>query len=185
MADALERQNITVLSDSRVTVQFQNHAVDIVGVPDAHVTRTDAFALLAGILPDSPIIVLAHDPVWFAYVPPGPNITLAEHTHGGQIRFPGIGIITNASKAPLRWGHGLIHEKGKYLYVTSGIGTSGLPLRWGVPPRSTPCWTSRVPDFRFLQSRRGKELIYPPDRYQIAALRQATLRADSVEKLAG
>jgi predicted MPP superfamily phosphohydrolase len=59
---------------------------------------------------------------------------LAGHTHGGQIRLPGVGIITNARKAPLRWSHGLIHEGGRYLYVTSGIGTSGLPLRWGVPP---------------------------------------------------
>jgi hypothetical protein len=51
-------------------------------------------------------------------------------THGGQIRVPGIGIIRNATKAPLRWSYGLI----EYLYVTSGIGTSGVPVRWGVPP---------------------------------------------------
>ena len=130
MADALEHQNITVLSHNRLTVRFQNHSVDIVGIPDAQMARTEAFAVLAGILPDRPTIVLAHDPVWFGHVPPGPHLTLAGHTHGGQIRFPGIGNITNASKAPLRWSHGLIHERGRYLYVTSGIGTSGLPLRW-------------------------------------------------------
>src|SRR5262249_30007592 len=28
----------------------------------------------------------------------------------------------------------LVEERGQYLYVTSGIGTSGLPVRWGVPP---------------------------------------------------
>src|SRR5262249_22107553 len=56
------------------------------------------------------------------------------HTHGGQIRLPGIGIIRTATKAPRRWTHGLVEERGQYLYVTSGIGTSGLPLRWGVPP---------------------------------------------------
>jgi hypothetical protein len=38
------------------------------------------------------------------------------------------------TKAPRRWAHGLVEERGQYLYVTSGIGTSGLPLRWGVPP---------------------------------------------------
>jgi predicted MPP superfamily phosphohydrolase len=134
VADALEHQNIAVLSHNRSTVQFQNQAIDIVGVPDAHVERSEAYAVLAAILPDRPTIVLAHDPVWFAHVPAGPHLTLAGHTHGGQIRFPGIGIITNASKAPLRWGRGLIYERGKYLYVTSGIGTSGVPLRWGVPP---------------------------------------------------
>ena len=134
VAGALERQDINVLSDSRVTLQFQNSTVDIIGVPDARVTRPEARVVLAGILPNTPTIVLAHDPVWFAQVPPGPHLTLAGHTHGGQIRIPGIGIVTNASKAPLRWSDGLIYEAERYLYVTSGIGTSSVPLRWGVPP---------------------------------------------------
>src|SRR5262249_4089106 len=56
------------------------------------------------------------------------------HTHGGQISLPGVGIFKNASKAPLRWTHGLVRERGQYLYVTSGIGTSGVPLRWRGPP---------------------------------------------------
>jgi uncharacterized protein len=47
---------------------------------------------------------------------------------------PGVGIIRNASKAPLRWSHGLVEERGMTLYVTGGIGTSGIPLRFGVPP---------------------------------------------------
>jgi uncharacterized protein len=134
VADALERHNITVLAHECLTTQFQNHSIDIVGVPDARVARTEAFALLAGVLPNRPTIVLVHDPVWFAHVPPGPYLTLAGHTHGGQVRIPGIGIIRNASKAPLRWSHGLVQERGRYLYVTGGIGTSGVPLRWGVPP---------------------------------------------------
>jgi uncharacterized protein len=134
VAGALERQSINVLSDSRVTFRFQNNPIDIIGVPDARVTKSEACALLAGILPNSPTIVLAHDPVWFAQVPPGPHLMLAGHTHGGQIRIPGIGIVPNASKAPLRWSDGLIYEGERYLYVTSGIGTSSVPLRWGVPP---------------------------------------------------
>lgn len=134
VASALEGHKITVLSNSRVTVHFAGNPVDIVGVPDARITSPEARAILAGMERTTPTIVLAHDPAWFAHVPPGPHLTLAGHTHGGQVRIPGIGIITNASKAPLRWSNGLISEGGKYLYVTSGIGTSGLPLRWGVPP---------------------------------------------------
>jgi uncharacterized protein len=134
VASALERQKISVLSDSRVTVQFQNSSVDVIGIPNAGMSRLGAREVLAGIVPATPTIVLAHDPVWFAQVPPGPHLTLAGHTHGGQIRIPGIGVITNASKAPLHWSNGLISERGSHLYVTSGIGTSGIPIRWGVPP---------------------------------------------------
>ena len=90
--------------------------------------------VLAGLAPGRPTIVLTHDPVWFAHVPAGPYLTLAGHTHGGQIRLPGLGIVKNSSKAPLHWTHGLVMERGQYLYVTSGIGTSGVPLRWRVPP---------------------------------------------------
>ena len=35
---------------------------------------------------------------------------------------------------PLRWTYGHIVEEGRQLYVTSGIGTSGLPIRIGIPP---------------------------------------------------
>jgi uncharacterized protein len=114
-------------------VRFRGEAVDIIGVPNARATSVQARALITTIEPNTPTIVLAHDPVWFADVP-AENLTLAGHTHGGQIRIPGIGVVTNASRAPLRWTNGLVRERGRYLYVTSGIGTSGVPLRWGVPP---------------------------------------------------
>jgi uncharacterized protein len=134
VAAAFERNGIPVLDHARRSMQFQNHPIDVVGVPDARVTRVEAYALLAGLSAERPTIVLAHDPVWFAHLPTGPHFMLAGHTHGGQIRLPGIGIVRTATKAPRRWTHGLVKERGQYLYVTSGIGTSGLPLRWGVPP---------------------------------------------------
>jgi uncharacterized protein len=134
VADALQDHGITVLNHNSCSMRFQNHSIDIIGVPDAHVTSAETYSLLTGLSPDKPTIVLVHDPVWFAHLPAGPHLMLAGHTHGGQIRLPGIGIVRNATKAPLRWSHGLIEESGQYLYVTSGIGTSGLPVRWGVPP---------------------------------------------------
>jgi uncharacterized protein len=134
VTDALQDHGITVLDHDSCSTRFQNHSIDIIGVPDARVTRAETYSLLAGLSLDKPTIVLAHDPVWFAHLPAGPHLMLAGHTHGGQIRVPGIGIIRNATKAPLRWSYGLIEERGQYLYVTSGIGTSGVPVRWGVPP---------------------------------------------------
>jgi predicted MPP superfamily phosphohydrolase len=134
VADAFEHHGIPVLDHARRSMRFQNHPIDLVGVPDAHVTRTEAYALLAGLSPHKPTIVLAHDPVWFAHLPAGPHFMLAGHTHGGQIKLPGVGVVRTATKAPRRWIHGLVEERGQYLYVTSGIGTSGVPVRWGVPP---------------------------------------------------
>ena len=131
VADALRAHAITVLDDESRSVKVKNHSIDLVGIPNARVESARSKQLLAGLAPERPSIVLTHDPMWFANVPRG---TLAGHTHGGQISLPGVGLLKNASKAPLRGTHGLIRERGQYLYVTSGIGTSGVPLRWRVPP---------------------------------------------------
>jgi predicted MPP superfamily phosphohydrolase len=133
VAQALRAHEIVVLDDERRSFAYEQSMIDVLGIPDAHVTRAQPRALLAG-LADRATLILVHDPVWFAHVPAGPHMMLAGHTHGGQVRLPGIGNVINASKAPLRWSHGLVIENGRRLFVTSGIGTSGVPLRIGVPP---------------------------------------------------
>jgi predicted MPP superfamily phosphohydrolase len=133
VADALRHNGITVLDDNLCSVEHEAHAVHIIGLPDARATRARGLKLIRS-LAARPTLVLAHDPAWFAHMPPGPYLMLAGHTHGGQVRLPGIGVVTNASKAPLRWSHGLVNEGGRQLYVTAGLGTSGVPLRVGVPP---------------------------------------------------
>lgn len=131
---ALVEHGITVIDHDRHAIAVGNHAIDIVGLPDAHVVRPQLRGLLQGLSPQRPAIVLTHDPVWFKDVPAGPFLTLAGHTHGGQIRLPGVGVLKNSSRAPRSWTHGLIVENGRHLYVSAGLGTSAIPLRIGVPP---------------------------------------------------
>ena len=134
VAAALQAHDITVLRDQRRTLHHDAHEIDLIGLPDARNLRPAGQALLAGLPSGRPTIVLAHDPFWFAHVPAGPHLTLAGHTHGGQIRFPLVGALRNASHAPLRWSHGHIVEQDRHLYVTGGLGTSAVPLRIGMPP---------------------------------------------------
>ena len=130
---ALRDQGLSVLDRECRSMEFEDALFYVAGIPDEYVGCHEASSLLKS-LPSAPAIVLAHDPAWFGFLPPGPYLMLAGHTHGGQIRLPGLGVIKNASKAPLRWSYGLIRERDQLLYVTSGIGTSGIPLRWRVPP---------------------------------------------------
>ncbi len=134
VADALRANGIAVLFDSVDEVRFEGRSIDIAGIHDARRDRPAARALLAGLTPARPTIVLAHDPWWFTHLPPGPHLMLAGHTHGGQISLPGIGPLRNASWAPLSWSYGLIDETGRRMVVTSGLGCSKLPLRIGVAP---------------------------------------------------
>ena len=131
---ALVKEGITVLHDEKRGLAFEGGRIELVGLPDTRRLRDRGRALLAELSPETPTIILTHDPYWFAYVPKGPHITLAGHTHGGQIRIPGIGVLRNSSRAPLRWSYGFVREDQRLLYVTSGIGTSGIPVRIGVPP---------------------------------------------------
>jgi len=131
---ALRNAGIVVLDHGQQAFTYEKHSIDVIGVPDAHVQWLAGKGLLAGLSREKPAIVLTHDPARFADVPAGPFLTLAGHTHGGQIRLPGIGALLNASRAPLRWTHGLVVEGGRHLIVTAGLGTSSVPLRVGVPP---------------------------------------------------
>ena len=123
-----------MLDHGQQAFSYEHHSIDVVGVPDAHVQWHAAKGFLAGLKRDRPAIVLTHDPARFAEVPDGPFLTLAGHTHGGQVKLPVVGALLNASRAPLRWSHGLVAESGRHMIVTAGLGTSGLPLRIGVPP---------------------------------------------------
>jgi uncharacterized protein len=86
----------------------------------------------------APIILLAHEPDIFAQVParmPTQNIalTLSGHTHGGQVRLLGWSpYIPSAYGSRYAYGH--IKENDNDLIVSAGLGTSGLPIRLGIPP---------------------------------------------------
>jgi uncharacterized protein len=134
VAAALREEGIRVLDDARMQVAFEGVSMHIVGIPDARLERPSVKPLLRSLGPAQPSLVLAHDPFWFQHLPPGPHFMLAGHTHGGQICLPWIGPIRNASRAPMRWSYGMIEEGGKRMYVTSGLGCSGIPLRLNRPP---------------------------------------------------
>ncbi len=61
------------------------------------------------------------------------DVMLAGHTHGGQVRLPGIGPFFVPSLYGLKYAEGFFQEPPTYLHVTRGVG--GLePIRWNCPP---------------------------------------------------
>ncbi len=86
---------------------------------------------------DTPVtsLLLTHSPsgAWFA--PEGTTATFAGHTHGGQVCLPG-GIPILRPDKRVRWEEmkGEMSIKGKPVYVTRGLGTSVMPLRFWCRP---------------------------------------------------
>lgn len=89
---------------------------------------------VAGAPPGRPIVLIAHEPDFFKWVPPQVTLVIAGHTHGGQIAVPLLG--THPYLEPYLEMHlrGQFFEGAKQMIVSSGIGTSVVPLRIGVPP---------------------------------------------------
>jgi len=89
---------------------------------------------LARVRTDDPIILLVHEPDIFPKVPDNVALTLAGHTHGGQIRVPLIWPWLVPSAYGARYAYGHIIEDHRQMIVSGGLGTSIVPLRLGVPP---------------------------------------------------
>ncbi len=135
MHDALTRAGIRVLEDTAVSIVTPSGPLWIVGVSDLWSGKHDVKRAFGSITSgDAPIIVITHNPDMFPEVPKGVLLTLAGHTHGGQVRLPFIGSPIVPSRYGQRYVMGHIQEDGRDLFVTTGVGTSGIPVRFGVPP---------------------------------------------------
>ena len=88
---------------------------------------------LATLTDDAPALLLLHEPDLFTQVPPRVALTLAGHTHGGQVRLLGR-ALTVPSNYGTRFAYGLVEEAGRQMLVSGGIGCSILPIRFAAPP---------------------------------------------------
>ena len=104
----------------------------LAGVDDYMVGKTDVPSALKGSFPDEMKLLLAHNPIIFREAArAGVDLTLSGHTHGGQIK------IRDQEKRILprrKFTAGLYERKNSQLYVTRGIGTVVVPMRYGCPP---------------------------------------------------
>jgi uncharacterized protein len=94
----------------------------------------DLSGTLARARTDDPVLLLVHEPDIFPRVPARVALTLAGHTHGGQIRLPLIWPAFVPSKYGARYAYGHVVENNRHLIVSGGLGTSVIPARLGVPP---------------------------------------------------
>jgi hypothetical protein len=85
---------------------------------------------------DTPLLLLVHEPDIFPRLPARASVTFCGHTHGGQVRLLGYSPrIPSRFGNRYAWGH--VREDGRDLVVSGGLGTTTLPVRFGVPPEIT------------------------------------------------
>jgi predicted MPP superfamily phosphohydrolase len=82
------------------------------------------------------------------------ELVLSGHTHGGQIGVPWFGDRVNVATVMGQHGRGLVERGSSRLFVSAGLGTTGVPFRLGVRPelallelrRASPALSRPPPD---------------------------------------
>ena len=144
IADLFRAEGIRVLVNEGLRVDINGEDFWLAGVDDTMVGLEDLSLALAGSCDGELKLLLAHNPVilrraWRA----GVDLVLSGHTHGGQVT---LRPEKNRSGRPRRrLLRGLARRGNTQIYVTRGLGTVVLPIRYGCPPeisllefRSTP-----------------------------------------------
>jgi len=142
----LEKAGITVLQNKAVALEKNGRKFRVLGLLDhMHIVDWATFTKnakenLAKIEPIGDVIVLEHSPDILPVItrdtPLSPDIRLilAGHTHGGQICLPLVGCPVIPSSYGQKYAYGHVRENNVHMFVTTGVGTSILPLRFNVPP---------------------------------------------------
>jgi predicted MPP superfamily phosphohydrolase len=142
---ALESARISVLEDASIPIRQGSCHFWLSGVSDFMEGPHDVHRALRDIPNGEPIVLFTHNPDIFPEVPAHVSLTIAGHTHGGQVNLPLVGRPIVPSAFGQRYAAGHIVENGKELFVTTGVGTSIIPVRFGVVPEVTLLRLERAP----------------------------------------
>jgi uncharacterized protein len=134
IAAVLQSAGIRVLDNKSIAVTHGKSTLYLAGIGDRFSDADNQFLALREVPSWKSALCFTHSPDVFPELSRTCLLTVAAHTHGGQVWLPFVGRMIVPSKFGQRYAAGLFYENGKYLFVTTGIGTSILPVRFGVPP---------------------------------------------------
>ena len=126
-----KRLGYKVLINENDKITINNRSIYISAVDDLLKGKPDAEKTLEGIKKEDFNIYITHNPDYFEDMTEEQknrsDITLAGHTHGGQITLFGL-ILLAEIKHPWKYGYGLKEYDGHKIYTTSGVGGSAFEL---------------------------------------------------------
>jgi predicted MPP superfamily phosphohydrolase len=131
---AFEQNGIRVLDDEVADIKWKDSSFWLVGLADLWTRPQHIPETIAKVPPGSTIIAMTHNPDIFPSIPRSVPLLLAAHTHGGQVNLPLIGTPIVPSDFGDKYISGHVFENDHHLFVTTGIGTSIVPIRFRVPP---------------------------------------------------
>lgn len=137
VTEALHGVGIQVLRNTATRVDWHGAGLWLGGVNDFWTGEPDLQATSADVTDGEPLVLFTHNPDIFPFVPSRATLTIAGHTHGGQVNIPLLGRPLVPSLYGERYAAGHVVEDGRDLFVSTGVGTSRLGVRFRVPPEVT------------------------------------------------
>ena len=128
-------EGLNVLINEGFRFETRRGSFWLAGVDDHMVGKTDVPASLKGSFPDEMKLLLAHNPIIFREAARyGVDLTLSGHTHGGQIKLRSAVKDEKRILPRRRLKAGLHSRRKSQIYITRGIGTVVVPMRYQCPP---------------------------------------------------
>ena len=138
MAPHLQALGIHILFNEGIAILFGDDLLWLGGCDDPHRFKTDHLEAALGEAPkDAFKTLLIHTPcrVEEAHAL-GVDLYLCGHTHGGQIRFPGIGALKMNARCRRRFTYRQWRTGTMQGYTSPGLGTTDVPVRFLCPPEA-------------------------------------------------
>jgi predicted MPP superfamily phosphohydrolase len=134
----LRRAGVEELSNGGVWLRRGTDRVRLAGVDDLWWGKPDASVAIGEATSDSAVLLLSHNPDYCETLrDPRVGLVLSGHTHGGQVRVPGMRNPFIPSRYGHKYSHGLVDAPTCRVYVSRGLGATGLPVRYNCPPELT------------------------------------------------
>ena len=132
---AMESAGLPVLINQGLSIQQGKGSIFVAGLDDGWSGKPDLDETLDGANSSEPVILLCHEPdLADRYSLDGRvDVQLSGHTHGGQIRLPGIGALV-LPYLGRKYDIGLYRVNEMLLYTNRGLGVISEPVRFNCPP---------------------------------------------------
>ncbi len=137
VTEALQAEGIQVLRNEPALVTTEKGPLWIAGIDDEVMGRANPNAAFDSVPSGAAVLALWHEPDYAAITADlGAFAQLSGHSHGGQVRLPGIGPVF-LPPGGSRYVMGMNHARGMPVYTSRGIGVFFPPIRFNCPPEVT------------------------------------------------